>query len=230
LLKKLLSTFLIILLGALVYASLSFGLQTLFLSSLEREGKIEIQGERVHYFALTRIPFRNLKIIKDKLFWLSSEEAVLTYSPLNTLLGQIPFRLEAQNLKLQLDERIGFNGFSEMPFDALDAKITVYPAKGLAVHSFTLKGETGRMTAQGYLVTRGAGDSNLTIHLSVLPDELGGIASLFTKNLFSESPERNGTTEPLDFELTVRGSVENPTFELVSDLIRVETREKVLAA
>ena len=201
--------------------------QTMVLERLERSADIEISGKNLSPFSLTHIRFENIKITEKDMFILNAENAVLTFSAVETLLGQIPLVVRARNLKLILKEDALISFFSEVPLETLDAKIKIFSGKGVWIESLDLKGKDLELTAHGKLIKEGKGESDLKAKLVIPADFPGKGFKVLTQNIFSKNTSPSSSAKPLTFEFELRGDRTHPQISLQSDLVSFDVREGV---
>lgn len=228
---KLLSKALLLILAAgLLYLITAPLFQKILLVRLEKGGEIKLEGENLSPFSLGYLHMRNVTISRQDLFKVTAEEARVHFSPVETLLGQIPLRIDARDLTLRSKEDLLNSAFSNTPIDVLNAKITVFSGKGIAVHQLEVKGTGLKFSAQGKLVKEGKGNSDLTASLWLDPALADGKFRILTQDLFSGDKGTAGSGKPLEFHFSLKGDMAHPVVSLQSDLIRFNVNEKEVAA
>ena len=205
-------------------------LQQVLLTQLERTAEIQITGKNVTPFSLFSIRFRDLTISREDLFFLRAEGAVVSFSPLETLLGQIPMTLRARRLSLVLKDPVANLVLSGLPVETLETHLEIFAGKGVRIDSLELKGEGLYLTASGKLLKKGRGDSDLTAHLQVSPDLIGSPLKALSQNLFSKTdPEPDKKSKPLNFDVHLKGDIANPEISFNSDLISFNVSEAAVS-
>ena len=211
--------------GAVYCEAVPF-LQQVLLNQLQRTAEIQITGRNVTPFSLFSIQFQDLTISREDIFFLRAENAVVSFSPFETLLGQIPLTLRARHLSLVLKDAVANLALSGLPLETLEAHLEIFTGKGVRIDSLDLKGEGLSLTASGKLLKKGKGDSDLAAHLQVSPDLIGSPLKALSRNLFSKTasePEKKA--EPMNFDVHLRGDITNPEISFNSDLISFNVSE-----
>ena len=200
--------------------------QKILLLRLERGAEIEITGKNLSPFLLGAIHFKDLKISKKKSFQIRASRGRIKFSPLETLLGQAPLQIKANNLSLETNDNLINSFFSKATFDVLDAKIVVFSGKGILVQSCSIRGNGIMFEAKGKLVREGRGNSDLKATLRVSSPELLETFKSLNQNLFYKNQKSENLGKPLTFQFKLSGDLTHPLISLQSDLIRINVREK----
>lgn len=200
--------------------------QQILFSRLERSADIRIAGRNHSPFAMHKIYMTDLTIERKKLFKIHAQKAWISFSPFETLLGQIPLAIDAQNLT-------GGSGFGTLggvlkdaTFEKLNAKMTVFVGKGVNLEKFHLVGAQAELNVEGKILRKKKGDSDLKVRLFVAPDFLEKNAGFLVKNIFSHENDGVKRTAPYDFRFHLTGNIERPLISLESDLIEVNVKLK----
>jgi len=209
-----------------VYCAAAPLLQRVLLNQLQKTAEVQITGRNVTPFSLFSIRFQDLTISREDIFFLRAENAVVSFSPLETLLGQIPLTLRARHLSLILKDAVANLALSGLPLETLEAHLEIFTGKGVRIDSLDLRGEGLSLTASGKLLKKGKGDSDLAAHLQVSPDLIGSPLKALSRNLFSKTdPEPEKKAELMDFDVHLRGDITNPEISFNSDLISFNVSE-----
>jgi len=214
--------------AAAIYLGTAPVIQQILLRELEQTAEISITGKNLTPFSLFSMRFRDLTVSRQGIFLLRAQDAVISFSPLETLFGQIPLELHAKDLDLILEDALMNLAVSGLPARSLDSKMEIFTGKGVQIDSLELKGKGLDLTASGKLIKKGKGDSDVTAHLSIDPSALGPALRIFSQNIFLKNQQAPGPkTEPLNFDLHLKGDLTDPAISFESDLVSINVNEKV---
>ncbi len=215
-----------ILIAGAVYCAAAPALQQVLLNQLEKTAEIQITGKNLTPFSLFSIRFQDLIISREDLFFLRTESAVVSFSPFETLFGQIPLTLRASRLNLILKDAVANLVLSGIPLETLNARLEIFAGKGVRIDFLDLRGEGLHLTASGKLLKKGKGNSDLVAHLQVSPDLIGAPLKALSQNLFSKTtPEPDNKRAPMNFNIHLRGDLTDPEIAFNSDLISFNVSE-----
>jgi hypothetical protein len=221
-----LKALLAILAAGLLYILLTPILQKALFLRLEKGGEISIQGKNLSPFTWGFVHLKDATISKPDLFTLTAKDARINFSPVSTLLGQIPLTIRAKTLTVSSQEKILNSAFSSALLDTLDAKITVFSGKGIAIHRLEIDGSGIKFSSKGKLVKKGKGNSDLSASLWVDPAVMGENFQMLTQDLFLKNTEKTRSNQPTEFKFRLTGDLSHPTVDFQSDLIQFGVREK----
>jgi hypothetical protein len=214
-------------LAVLAYGGSSALIQKLLILRLEDAVELKITGRNETPYSLFSARFRALQLRRGDQFSLSAGRARIHFSPLEMLFGQIPLVIRAEDVTIASGSALFDEILPEAEWGTLESRMTVFCGKGVWVESFRLQGDGLTLSAQGRLLKRGKGASDLKAELALSGERLSRRAlGLLTGSIFSSGKEPAAVSRPLTFSFRLRGDITHPDLALESDWLSVRIGEK----